>query len=193
MGMAYLGMSSAQGAPLLTDSDVAKGESFFLEWSNERKLCMKISSFRSGCSFGGSKALGNHRRIRYPLLNPHGCDVHWFRRSHCCGFHPHLWRLSSLYPAFQTRTQKWSMHNLCQIYPFPGLGRIGVVSMPQCNRMWRLFGKVVLSMETEVQLIWEQAFPFRRTRWSDPKPKDWSNLIMNVPSTKIIKNIRSNY
>lgn len=77
MGLAYLGLSSAQGAPLLSDEDVAKGKS--IRYAQEINRINGVDCFpffcRSCRSPRCSKAAGLHRRVRDAVPHPHGGNV----------------------------------------------------------------------------------------------------------------------
>ena len=90
MGLAYLGLSSAQGAPLLSDEDVAKGKSK-LDWGHSANSLFSFAILNRSCRTSGRpEAAGLHRRVRHAVPHPDGGDVDRVRRGHRRRLHHHL-------------------------------------------------------------------------------------------------------
>ena len=106
MGLAYLGLSSAQGAPMLTEEDVMKGE------ETVRTIILRslFLSVRSCSSLGGSEVAWHDWGVRHPLPHPHGRHVNWLRRGDRCGLHRDLRRVPGLHMSLQTWPQGWAMY-----------------------------------------------------------------------------------
>ena len=100
MGLAYLGLSSAQGAPMLSDEDVMKvSEALWLVNTQSKSLWLvNITSTNNSGPCGpprGPEAARHHRGVRHPVPDSDGSHVHWISWGHCSGLHRHLRCLSS--------------------------------------------------------------------------------------------------